>query len=308
MIGTRTVHPYARWAMHAITVAGGGGLGKEMNQLYLPEGVTVDYDGTIYIADWQNHRIVVLKDGEKEGYAIHGDTRNKNESEKLLGPSHIVNDKENNCLIVSDNGNRRIIRLFHQNGVIRTETLLENTCAWGLAMDDEGSLYVTDLEKHEVRRYRRGEMMRTGTIVAGGNGQGHGREQLNMPLYIFVDSTRTVYVSDHENHRVMEWKEGAKEGTLVAGGQRNGHDLAHLWSPSGVLVDKSGNIYVADSQNHRVLRWRKGAKQGELIAGGHKPGEKSNQLDEPKGISFDRHNNLYVVDKNNHRVQRFNIY
>ncbi|CAF4403130.1 unnamed protein product, partial [Rotaria magnacalcarata] len=37
-------------------------------------------------------------------------------------------------------------------------------------MDDEGSLYVSDTELHEVRRYRTGE--RYGTVVAGGNGQG----------------------------------------------------------------------------------------------------------------------------------------
>ena len=46
-------------------------------------------------------------------------------------------------------------------------------------MDDEGALYVTDTEKHEVRRYRQGET--SGTVVAGGNGRGDGLHQLNGP-------------------------------------------------------------------------------------------------------------------------------
>ncbi|CAF5000971.1 unnamed protein product, partial [Rotaria magnacalcarata] len=52
-------------------------------------------------------------------------------------------------------------------------------------MDEQRNLYVGDSVKQEVRRYRFGE--NNGTLVAGGNGQGDGLNQLNGPTFLFVD-------------------------------------------------------------------------------------------------------------------------
>ncbi|CAF2223478.1 unnamed protein product, partial [Rotaria magnacalcarata] len=87
-------------------------------------------------------------------------------------------------------------------------------------MDDQRYLYVSNVGKHEVRRYKLGE--KNGTLVAGGNGIGYGLNQLNYPTYLFVDRDHSVYVSDCWNYRVMKWVEGAKEGIVVAGGQWKG--------------------------------------------------------------------------------------
>ncbi|CAF1342551.1 unnamed protein product [Adineta steineri] len=301
-----TIHSSARWARKAITVAGGHGLGKGLNQLYLPEGLIVDDDRTVYIADWWNNRVMACKQNEIEGCIVVGE--NRDELEELFRPSDLIIDKEQDCFIISDNGKRRVVRCSRENTVTSVETILDNILCWGLTIDDEGSLYVTDIEKHAVRRYRRGENMTTGTIVAGGNKRGKLNNQFNTPLYVFVDSEHAIYVSDHENHRVMKWVEGATEGIRVAGGQSAGQDLAHLWYPNGIIVDKEGTIYIADSQNHRVMRWHQGEPQGELVAGGHGQGENDDQLNEPKSLSFDNNGNMYVTDKNNHRVQLFSIH
>ncbi|CAF4803319.1 unnamed protein product, partial [Rotaria sp. Silwood2] len=105
-------------------------------------------------------------------------------------------------------------------------------------MDENGSLYVTDLGKHEVRRYRSGESQ--GTVVAGDNGRGNRLDQLSRPHYVFVDRDHSVYVSDLDNHRVMKWVEGAKQGIVVAGGQGEGNGLTQLSYPRGVVVDQLG--------------------------------------------------------------------
>ncbi|CAF2061440.1 unnamed protein product, partial [Rotaria magnacalcarata] len=76
-------------------------------------------------------------------------------------------------------------------------------------MDEQRYLYVSDWKKHEVRRYQLGE--KNGTLVAGGNGEGDGLNQLNLPAFLFVDRQQNVYVSDNKNHRVMKWKKGATE-------------------------------------------------------------------------------------------------
>ncbi|CAF1542985.1 unnamed protein product, partial [Didymodactylos carnosus] len=89
-----------------------------------------------------------------------------------------------------------------------------------------------------------------------------------------------VYVSDCGNHRVMKWKEGAKQGIVVASGQGQGNSLSQLSNPLAV-VDQLGTVYVVDCLNHRIMRWRKGATQGSVVAGGNGEGEQSNQFNRP---------------------------
>jgi sugar lactone lactonase YvrE len=172
-------------------------------------------------------------------------------------------------------------------------------------MDDEGSLYVTDMAKDEVRRYRRGET--TGNVVAGGNGKGAGLHQLNFPIAVCVEGEHTVYVSDCENHRVMKWVKDANEGIVVAGGRDRETDPTRLLYPYGVLVDEIGTVHVVDCGDHRAVRWCRAATQGVVVVGGNGQGQRANQFNSPTGLSFDRQGNLYVTDYDNHRVQQFSI-
>ena len=119
-------------------------------------------------------------------------------------------------------------------------------------MDDKGSLYVSDSERNEVRRYG-DQDAREGVVVAGGNGPGPALNQLACPRNIFVDTDHSVYVSDFNNHRVVKWAKGAKEGLLVAGGQGQGRKEGQLSFPSGIFVDRMGSVYVADQGNDRVM-------------------------------------------------------
>ena len=221
-------------------------------------------------------------------------------------PWDVIVDKERDNLIICDYGNRRVVRWPRRNGTKSGETIISNIDCWGLTMDENGSLYVIDNGKHEVRRYRRGESQQ-GTVVAGGNGNGNRLDQLYYSRYVFVDRDHSVYVSDWGNNRVMKWMKGAKEGIVVAGGQGQGNSLRQLSYPWGVVVDQLDTVYVADSWNARIMRWMKGATQGNIIVGGNGEGKQSNQFNGPIGLSFDRHGNLYVVDNENHRVQKFNI-
>ncbi|CAF4950438.1 unnamed protein product, partial [Rotaria sp. Silwood1] len=254
---------------------------------------------TIYVADTSNHRIVEWKRGATSGQVVAGGNGQGSGDHQLDNPYDVIIDKERDRLIICDSWNGRVVRWPRRNGT-SGETIISNIDCVGLTMDENGSLYVTDDGKAEVRRYRRGESQ--GTVVAGGNGRGNRLDQLSYPTYVFVDRDHSVYVSDEENHRVMKWMEGAKQGIVVAGGQGEGNDLTQLSSPEGVVVDQLGTVYVADWGNDRIMRWPKGATQGSVIVDGNGSGEQSNQLDRPIGLSFDRHGNLYVVDNGNHRV------
>ncbi|CAM4928513.1 unnamed protein product [Rotaria socialis] len=297
---------YAKWKQNGVTVAGGNGIGNATNQLWYPNGLFVDDDQTVVIADYSNNRIIQWKNGDTaNGQVVAGGKGAGRGLHQLNQPTDVLIDKETDSLIICDYGNGRVVRWSRRSGTTQGEILIDNINCNGLAMDEQRNLYVSDWKKHEVRRYKLGE--KNGTLVAGGNGEGDGLNQLNGPTYLFVDRDHSVYVSDNENHRVMKWVEGAKEGILVAGGQGPGSALTQLYYPQGLFVDKLGTLYVADSVNHRVIRWTKGVKQGTVIAGENGAGAGANQFNYPCGLSFDRHGNLYVADLNNHRVQRFSI-
>jgi sugar lactone lactonase YvrE len=285
-------------------VAGGNGWGNGSNQLKIPAGLYVDDDQSVYVADWSNHRIVEWKSGATSGQVVAGGNGNGSGTHQLSYPYDVIVDKERDSLIICDSGNERVVRWPRRNGT-SGETIISNIDCVGLTMDENGSLYVTDQGKHEVRRYRRGES--EGIVVAGGNGDGNRLDQLSTPTYVFVDRDHSVYLSDLRNHRVMKWVEGAKQGIVVAGGQGNGTGLTQLSNPYGVVIDQLGTVYVADQGNDRIMRWVKGATQGSVIVGGNGRGGQSNQLDHPEGLSFDRQGNLYVADWGNRRVQKFNI-
>ncbi|CAF3332008.1 unnamed protein product [Rotaria sp. Silwood2] len=272
----------ARWAQNGVTVA------RELND---PLGFFVDDDQTIVIADFRNDRIVQWKMGDKKGQVVAGGGGKGNRLDQLNCPTDVLIDKETDSLIICDRDNRRVVRWPRHNGTTQGETLIKNITCYGLTMDEQRHLYVSDVEKHELV----------------GNGEGAGLNQLSRPSYLFVDRQQTVYVSDFGNHRVMKWNEGAKEGIVVAGGQGDGNALTQLYYPNGLVADTLGTLYVADSNNHRVMRWPQGAKQGIAIVGENDQGNEPNQLNYPMGLFFDQYGNLYVVDFGNDRVQRFSL-
>jgi hypothetical protein len=280
-------------AQNSKTVAGGYGLGNAPKELCFPYGLVVD-DQTMVIADWGNHRIVRWTMGGADGQVIAGGHGQGNQLNQLNCPTDVLIDKETNSLIIADRGNRRVVQWSRGDGTTQGKILLDNIACWGLAMDNQRCLYISDIEKHEVRRYQIED--KNGIIVAGSNGRGAGLHQLNEPTYIFVDQQQTVYVSDTWNNRVMKWNKDVKEGTAVVRG-----------FPRGLFVDTSETIYVADYGSHRLMRWSKGATEGTAIAGGTGEGEEVNELYYPWGLAFDQHGHLFVADHSNHRVQRFPV-
>ena len=301
-----TLPTNARWSQNGVTVAGGNGRGSAVNQLYGPFKLDIDNDNqSIVIADWGNHRIVEWKMGASNGKVIAGGQGQGSQLNQLNDPTDVLIDKETNSLFIADYFNPRVLRWSRRQDTTQGEVIVDNIYCFGLAMDHQRCLYVSDFGKDEVRRYTIGD--KNGIVVAGGNGRGNQLNQLDYPTYLFVDEEQAVYVSDNNNHRVMKWNKDVKEGIVVAGGRGEGSALTQLSYPRGLFVDTSSTIYVADSRNNRVMRWPKGAQQGTVIVGGNAVGNAPNQLYSPVALSFDRHCNLYVVDCRNHRVQRFDI-
>lgn len=309
----------AKWAKKSIIVAGDSESGSAIHELDEPCGICLDYrDGTIFIADSSNHRIVAWKqnDGVNVGRIVAGGNGPGDQMNELDDPTDVVIDKETDSLIIADRGNSRVVQWPLQSGTKQGQVIIENIDCYGLAMNKKGNLYVSDSQNDEVRQYTRGDQMTT--VVAGGNESGDRHNQLNSPTYVFVDDEDAVYVSDTGNDRVMKWMKGAQEGIIVAGGRGTGDDLKQLCNPAGIFVDTKGVVYIADSGNKRVVRWRKGMHKGEIIIDGNEEDKsdeegksedeaEKHELDEPISLTFDHQGRLFVVDTGNHQVQRFNM-
>ena len=246
-----TLPTNARWSQNGVTVAGGNCEGNGLNQLWLPYGLDIDDDNqSIVIADCWNHRIAEWKMGASHGKVIAAGHGRGNRLDQLNYPTDVLIDKETNSLFIADQGNRRVVRWSRRHDTTQGEMIVDNITCWGLTMDHQRYLYVSDIVKHEVRRYTIGD--KNSIVVAGGNGQGNQLNQLNYPTYLFVDEKQAVYVSDNNNHRVMKWNKGANQGIVVAGGQGQGSTLTQLSFPERLFVDTSDKIYVADAWNYRV--------------------------------------------------------
>lgn len=294
----------ARWAEYGETILDGRGM-DGINHLSFPSHICIDGNQMIIITDCGNHRILQWNSHTKRLKVIAGGYGEGNRLSQLNQPSSVLIDDAMNSLIICDGTNRRCLRWSLSRETTKGEILVDKIRCFGVAMDSERNIYLSDTEKNIVKRYTKSDSI--GTIVAGGNGKGANLNQLSTPTYIIVDQQQTVYISERSNHRVTKWTKGATEGIVVAGGHGKGNALTQLSQPEGIFVDTVGTVYVADSWNHRIVRWPAGAQEGSVIACGKGRGHASDQLNSPSSLSFDQNGNLYVADCGNDRIQRFSI-
>ncbi|CAF4565936.1 unnamed protein product, partial [Rotaria socialis] len=196
MVNQINIPADAKWSQNGWTVSGRNGKGGATNQLNYPYGLFVDDDQTVVIADYWNNRIIQWKNGDTtNGQVVAGGNGQGNGLNQFQWPTDVLIDKDTDSLIICDHGNRRVVRWSRRSGTTQGEILIDNIYCWGLAMDEQRYLYVSDREKHEVRRYQLGE--KNGTLVASGNGQCCGLNQFSNPTYLFVDRQQNLYVSDY---------------------------------------------------------------------------------------------------------------
>jgi sugar lactone lactonase YvrE len=280
----------ATWNQNGVTVAGGNGRGTLLNQLHEPLGLFVDGNDAVYVVDTLNNRVVKWASGVPSGQLVAGGNGEGSQTNQMLYATKLVVD-EKGAMFICDHENKRVQQWFKNSD--HGQTIIENISCWGLAMDNEGSLYVSEWDKLSVIKWPSEQ------VVAGGNGAGPALNQLSYPCGIFVDQDQSVFVADNRNHRIVKWSVGAKEGVIVAG-----YNL--IQSPQSVIVDRMGTVYVVDYANH-ITRWLKGSTSGSIIIGGQGGGSETAQLSDPTDLVFDRRGNLYVVDRDSNRIQMFAI-
>ncbi len=132
----------------------------------------------------------------------------------------------------------------------------------GIAIDNAGTLYVTDYNDRIVRKIAAGGIVTTlaGSRGVLGNADGQGAAASFSYLGgIGVDSRGNIFVVDTGNATVRKITPGGLVSTFAgAAGLTGSADgagaAARFDAPTGLAIDAADNIYVADTHNHTVRR------------------------------------------------------
>ncbi len=197
-------------------------------QLNNPRGITQQADGTLYIADAGNHRIVVLT---ANGTQIRTIGSLGNGDGQLNEPSGVAVDEDGN-VYVADTWNGRIAKFGSDGGFIKS---------WGQPETQFGEPFVNPQTGQTVLRYAtdtKGDPATNAAKPLGFFG----------PRNVLVRGDR-VYIADTGNTRIVVTD---REGNFVQQFGSKGSGLGQLQEPIGLGADEQGRLYVGDTWNSRI--------------------------------------------------------
>jgi sugar lactone lactonase YvrE len=259
-------------------------------QFYSPQGVALDRNGNIYVADTENH---TLRKVSTTGVVT-----------TLAGKAGTSG--------VAD-GTGSVARFNYP---------------WGVAVDSAGNIYVADAGNDTIRKVSPGGTVTTLAGFSGIPGSLDGptsESWFNNPHGLAIDQSDNIYVADYGNGTIRKISSDQMV-TTVAGsagdfGSIDGSaDVARFgvcWTyygstycdgPEGIAVDVAGNLYVTDPKNNTI---RKIATNGVVSTVAGLAGNAGSadgigaaaRFNQPEGIAVDSAGNLFVADSNSGTVR-----
>ena len=332
-----------------VTVAGNGTLGYTGDggvatsaEFQQPFGVAVDFAGNIFISDFskgvvrrvdgQTNVVTTLTGNGSAGYA--GDLGPASGG-VLHSPAGLSFDTAGS-LYIADSGNSAIRKIdpatnlistfagtgvagFSGDGAAATSALLRGPK--DVAVDDQGSLFISDSANDALRRVdptslNIASVAGNGSPGSTGNGGLAVNALLNNPAAVAVNTAGDVYIADNSNNVIRKIAVDGRNITVVAGtgaagfsGDGGPATSAAFSNPQGLAVDAAGNLYVADSANN-VVREVNVATQNVITLAGDKTSNTAGYsgdngpatsalLHTPTHPALDAAGNIYFADSAN---------
>ncbi|CAF4162948.1 unnamed protein product, partial [Adineta steineri] len=239
----------------ATVIAGGNGYGCSLNQFMATVGVALDSSGQLYASDPGCFRVVRFPSGSNSttSSTLIGSVASAEQLsiDTLTDDIYVVSYSDNAVYkFVGGSGSPVIAAGGNGNGNALNQLSSPNGVYYDYLYTS--SLYVTDNGNYRIMKFSSGSTSTTyGTVVAGGNGAGSGKNQFSNPRSILVDSSGTLYIADGDNNRVQRWLQNASSGTTIVGGTK-GTASNQLHFPEQILFDKYNNLLVSDRSNNRI--------------------------------------------------------
>ena len=271
-----------------------GSSGSEPGQFLNPQGISVDPEGNIYVADTGNHRVQKFDARGRFIEEIGGFGWGEAQFNQPTG----LTAREGLNIYVVDSQNRRVQRLDRSLNYLSSipsspEEGQQLTLGflWGIEVASTGELFVSDVENEQLLK-----LTSFGEVDRSFGGFESGPERLRAPAGLTVTPGNAVCVADVANDRIAIYDSfGGFLGTLGEG---------VLKEPRGLEVDNQGFLFVVDSGHDRICVF---SPQGELLfsLGGTGGGFGSFQL--PSDLAVFGTDWVCVLDSGNERVQIFEI-
>ena len=260
------------------TIAGTGVAGNSDGpalsaQFYAPQGLAVDAQGNIFVADYGNSLIreIVAATNTVKTYAgngyvgyVDGDAL---KTAEFNGPSGVAVDANGNLFVTDRNNN--MIRKITSAGVVSTiagtktpgyvNGTVNTTGGYAsfrnpsaLVLDKDGNIYVADLGNSAIRMITPAAVV---TTIAGGPGQ---TSLVGSSIALTIDAQGNFFIAD-ESGRIIELT-AAKVlydlagATNVAGYADGTGTAAQFNNPQGICITPSGSIFVSDFNNNMIRK------------------------------------------------------
>ncbi len=189
----------------------------------------------------------------------------------------------------------------------------------GLALDDKGNLYISDIGTHRVLKLNRQGRL---TVIAGTGEGGFGgdggpavRALLLAPHDLALDAEGNLLVADTGNHRIRRIDPQGVITTIAGDGQaaKSGYnDLPlqnSLNNPQSIALDREGNLLIADTYNHVVRRLDRSGAMTTFVGsvpgyGGDGGPATQAQMNLPMAVAVAPDGSVYISDAGNSRIRR----
>ena len=278
--------------------------------LNAPRSLAFAPDGTLYVADTRNHRILHLDtDGRTlnewgsfaDGVSVPAGPGTFNEPWGVaVGPDGSV--------YATDTWNNRVQK-FTANGEFLTswgisgqgETPESFYGPRGLAVDAQGRVFVADTGNKRIVVFDA-----NGEFITQFGSAGLEPGQFDEPVGIAVDSGGRVYVTDAWNQRVQTFMPAADSAIYIPDAQWDVYGwFGQSWDNKPyIAVNDQKHVFITDPEGYRVMEF---TDRGQLVRVWGDFGDTQTSFGLASGIAVDAEGHIWVTDGLYNRIMRFTL-